>query len=196
MPADRLSEQRLAPTIGHLEGAEVLGEPLVEPQRRVRERAVEQQVGELVEDDGEGLLASLDVHRDVVDVGAVDKEAVNGNRAAIGERHERSIRPRVRKDNDDDRRASGAQGCRQQLRDDFAKLFESKRDLAQAAGGDVADDVKVIRAKRTPLRRRMNRGSEQDRRRQEKSAPHDVRQRITAGRARERWEFSVRGPRT
>ena len=148
-----------------------------------------------MEDHREGLLPGLDVHRDVVGVGAVYEETVDRHRSAVGDRHERSIGPRVWKHNDDDRRASSPQGSREQLRDDVAKLFESKRHLAQASGGNIADDVKVIRLERAPLSSRLTGGKQEDRRRKKKDAPHDVRQRITPVRSVARSAKAVRSAR-
>ena len=85
-----------------------------------------------MEDDRERVFSCLAVHRDVVDVGAIHEEPVNGHRTAVGERHERSIRPRIRKDDDDDGRAAGAQGTGEQLCHDFAELFGTGRGTAPA----------------------------------------------------------------
>jgi len=115
---------------------------------------------------GEGPVAGLDVHRDVVRISAVNEETVHRHRAAVGDRHKRSIRPRIRKDDDDDGRASRPERCRQQLGDDFAELFEAKRHFTQLPGGDIANNLKVIRAKSAPLGRCV-RWSRKEQQRQE-----------------------------
>ncbi len=172
MPCNRFADDDALPVSRHLHGAEVLGQSFMEPQRRARERVVEEEVGKLMEDDRERAFAGFDVHRDVVDVRAVDKQSVNRHGARVDDRHEWTIRLRVREDDDHDWCACGGHGIRQQLCDNAAELLESECDVAQPGRCHVADDAKVIGAHLTPFGGRRERGTEEDGRREEKKPPH------------------------
>jgi hypothetical protein len=136
-------------------------------------------------------LAGFDVKRDVVGVGAVDEGPVHDDRPAVGDRHERSIQPRIRKHDDDDRCASSPEGIRKQLRGDFAELFESKRHIPQASSGDIADHLEVVRTERAPLGRRLQRHKHDERRREEQDTSREdaVRHRVNVASAA--WSSSI-----
>ncbi len=97
-----------------------------------------------MEHNRERVVPGFEAHGDVVDILTAEERAGDRNGASVHTRHERSVRPLIREDNDHDRRAAAAQSSRNQLADDLAELLELQRNVPQLPRRNIPDDVKVF----------------------------------------------------
>ena len=81
--------------------------------------------------------------------------------------------PLIREDDHHDRRASAAEGRRNQLGDHLVELLELQGNVAQLPLRNVADDLKVFGTERPPFGSRRAGNRREQQRREGDYAPHE-----------------------
>ena len=151
MRRNRPADERAPAAVLHLEGAVVLRQPFVEPERHALRHVVDDEVHVLVKDGAQRFVAIGVGERDDVHVVAREEVAAEPDRLAVEAGTVGFEGPRRSEDHDHRRHGGRRSRARDHARERFAEPFELVGDLADAALAGFAIDDEVGRLDAHPF---------------------------------------------